>query len=105
VIESVAASGFIALRATPARTNTFNLNVAPANAPTLQEALPGIWVELQNIAGERLQTTQTNEAGRFTFGNLRAGSYRLRTQALGLAPIMRVVDVPSPSGEYDLQFT
>ena len=105
VIESVAANGFITLRATSARTRTFNLNVAPANAPTLQEALAGVWVELQNLAGERLQITQTNEAGRFTFDNLRAGSYRLRTQALGLAPITRDVDVPSPSGEYDLQFT
>ena len=36
----------------------------------------GVWVELQNPAGERLQLTQTNEAGRFTFGDLRAGRYR-----------------------------
>lgn len=105
MIESVAADGFVTLRADAARGGTFNLNVAPANAPTLQEALAGVWVELQNPAGEQLQLTQTNEAGRFTFGDLRAGTYRLRAQARGLAPIARVVDAPSPSGEYDLQFT
>jgi hypothetical protein len=62
-------------------------------------------VELQNPDGERLQIAQTNEMGRFTFDNLRAGRYRLRTQALELGPITRDVDVPSPSGEYDLQFS
>jgi hypothetical protein len=77
-------------------------NPLPSGAPA---PVAGAWVELQNLAGERLQLTQANEAGRFTFGDLRAGSYRLRTQAPGLAPITRVVDVPAPSGEYDLQFT
>jgi hypothetical protein len=104
VIESVAADGFVTLRGDTTRAGTFNLNVAPANAPTIQEALAGVWVELQNPAGARLQITQTNEVGRFTFADLQAGSYRLRAQALGLAPVTRVVDVPSPSGEYDLQF-
>lgn len=64
----------------------------------------GAWVELQNLAGDRLQLEQTNELGRFTFGDLRAGSYRLRAQAEGLTPVTRIVDVPSPSGEYDLLF-
>lgn len=103
-VETVLASNFVTLRASSARTNTFNLNVAPANAPTLEAALPGIWVELLNLAGDRLQLTQTNEAGRFTFGNMRAGSYQLRAQALGLAPVLRNIDVPSPTGEYDLRF-
>jgi hypothetical protein len=51
VIEVVAATGFVTLRATPVRTRTFNLNVAPVNAPSLQEALPGVWVELETLAG------------------------------------------------------
>jgi hypothetical protein len=62
-------------------------------------------VELQTPAGDRLQITRTNAAGRFTFGDLRPGSYRLRGQAPGLAPVQKPVDVPSPSGEYDLRFT
>ena len=66
--------------------------------------LAGIWVLLETLTGERLQTTQTSELGRFTFGRLRVGSFRLRTQAMGLGEITRDVDVPSPSGEYDLRF-
>jgi hypothetical protein len=104
-IDTVLATDFVTLQPSASRTRTFNLNVAPANAPLLQEALPNISVELLNLAGDRLQLTQTNEAGRFTFGNLRPGSYQLRAQALGLAPVLRNIDVPSPTGEYDLRFT
>jgi hypothetical protein len=103
-VEAFSADGFVTLKSTPSRATTFNLNVAAANAPVLREALPAVWVILETLAGERLMTTQTNELGRFTFGDLRAGSYRLRTRALGLAEITRVVDVPSPTGEYDVQF-
>lgn len=103
-IETVTADGFVTLAAFPVRTRTFNFNVAPANAPTLQEALPGIWVELENSDGERLQMAQTDQAGRFTFGKLRAGHYRLRAQALGLDKTEREIDIPSPTGEYDLHF-
>jgi hypothetical protein len=103
-IETVLATDFVALRPSATRTRTFNLNVAPADAPLLEEALPNISVELLDLAGARLQLTKTNEAGRFTFGNLRPGSYQLRAQALGLAPVLRNIDVPSPTGEYDLRF-
>lgn len=71
----------------------------------LPSPVAGAWVELETLAGRRLQLIQTNELGRFTFADLRAGSYRLRTRAVGLAEITRDVDVPSPSGEYDLVFT
>ena len=104
-IETIATTDFVTLKATAARTRTFNLNVAPANAPTLQEALPGVWVELETLAGERLHIAQTNELGRFIFGESASGRYRLRTHAQDLLEITREVDVPSPSGEYDLQFT
>lgn len=103
-IETVLATDFVTLRPSAARLRTFNFNVAPANAPVLEEALPNVSVELLDLAGNRLQLTQTSEAGRFTFDNLRAGSYQLRAQALGLAPVLRNIDVPSPTGEYDLRF-
>ena len=77
-------------------------NPLPGGQPA---PVSGAWVILETLAGDRLQLVETNELGRFSFGDLRAGSYRLRTEALGLGPLMRVVDVPSPSGEYDLQFT
>ena len=103
-IETVLATDFVTLAPSAARTRTFNLNVAPGNAPILEEALPNVSVELLNLAGDRLQLTKTNEAGRFTFADLRPGSYQLRAQALGLAPVLRNIDVPSPTGEYDLRF-
>jgi hypothetical protein len=104
VISGVAADGFVTLEADLSRSRTFNLNVAPAAAPTLQQALSGVWVILETLAGERLQTTQTNNLGRFTFGDLHPGEYVLRTRALDLAPIQRQIEVPSSTGEYDLQF-
>lgn len=104
VVAAVSADGLVTLEADLSRASIFNLNVAPANAPTLQEALSGVWVIIETPAGERLQTTQSNDAGRFTFGDLHPGTYRLRTRALGLAAITRDIEVPSPTGEYDLQF-
>jgi hypothetical protein len=67
-------------------------------------AVEDAWVRLETLAGARMQTTQTNELGRFTFVGLSADRYRLRFRAPGLAPQARVVDVPESSGEYDLRF-
>ena len=65
----------------------------------------GAWVELQTDVGERLQIVQTDAQGRFTFLMLRAGSYQLRTQGTGQGDVTRPIDVPSPTGEYDIVFT
>jgi hypothetical protein len=66
---------------------------------------PGAWVRLETASGEPLRTTETNELGRFTFSDLRAGRYRLRARAAGLGEKERPdVDVPSGAGEYDLIF-
>lgn len=67
----------------------------------------GAWVGLETTTGKTLQTTKTNELGRFTFGDLQSGTYVLRARAVGLGELTpsRKVDVPSPSGEYDLHFT
>jgi hypothetical protein len=62
------------------------------------------WVQIETLGGVTLQHVQTNELGRFTFARLRESQYRLRTTALGLGQQVRVVDVPSSSGEYDLRF-
>jgi len=67
--------------------------------------LHGAWVGLETASGEPLETTETNELGRFTFSDLRAGRYRLRTRVAGLGEKERPdVDVPSSTGEYDLIF-
>jgi hypothetical protein len=64
----------------------------------------GAWVQLETPGGELLQRMETNALGRFTFGRLHAGQYRLRTGAVGLGEQARLVTVPSESGEYDLRF-
>lgn len=66
----------------------------------------GAWVQLETLTGERLQTTETNELGRFTFNSVQAGRYQLRTRAVGLGELTpsRKIDIPSPTGEYDLIF-
>ena len=67
--------------------------------------LAGAWVQLETPSGEPLQTTQTNALGQFTFNKLRAGQYRLRWRAGAFQePAPRLIEVPSPSGEYDLRF-
>jgi hypothetical protein len=67
--------------------------------------VPSARVRLQALDGTLVQTARTNDLGRFTFWNLRRGRYRLIWDVLG-QPVAgpRVVDVPSPTGEYDLHF-
>jgi hypothetical protein len=67
-------------------------------------ALTGAWVGIETLAADLLQSTATDEVGHFTFGSLTAGSYRLRARATGFGERSRIIDVPSPTGEYDLTF-
>jgi hypothetical protein len=61
------------------------------------------WVRLETVAGVLVQSTTTNELGRFTFVKLRPGQYRLNARAVGMTlPQPRSITVPSPIGEYDL---
>lgn len=61
------------------------------------------WVQLRTLGGESLQSVRTDGLGRFAFSNVVGGSYQLDYRAQGFAvPVPRDVDVPSPSGEYDL---
>jgi Pvc16 N-terminal domain/Carboxypeptidase regulatory-like domain len=67
--------------------------------------IAGAWVQLETATGEPLQTTETNALGRYTFNKLRPGPYRLSWRAGAFPePAPRLIDVPSPSGEYDLKF-
>jgi len=68
------------------------------------KAVESAWVELLDASGtHRLQLARTGADGRFTFVSVRPDSYQLRASSttLGVAP-PRSIDVPSPSGEYDL---
>jgi hypothetical protein len=61
------------------------------------------WVRLEKKNGTALQATESDQLGRYTFLSLRAGTYRLRYGAPSFGETVRTVDVPSPTGEYDLQ--
>jgi hypothetical protein len=63
----------------------------------------GALVELEDAAGTLLQTTMTDPDGRFIFAGLTKGSYRLRVQAQGFPEASRNIEVPSTSGNYDVQ--
>jgi hypothetical protein len=64
----------------------------------------GAWVAMEITPGEPEQTTNTDRDGRFTFADLQEASYQIRVRAAGLGEIVRAIDVPSPTGEYDLAF-
>jgi hypothetical protein len=67
--------------------------------------LAGAWVMvLEEPSGEVLGRATTDVRGRFIFARLRQATYRLRAGAVGRGTQDRLVDVPSPSGEYDLRF-
>ena len=44
----------------------------------------------------------TNAAGQFLFSRLAAGAYTLEAGSVGHPAVSRAVQVPSPTGEYDL---
>jgi hypothetical protein len=62
-------------------------------------------VQLADAGGQLLQEVDSDTAGRFTFGDLRAGSYQLEARATGFNAVTRNIEVPSPTGEYDLRLT
>jgi len=79
----------------------FDASVNPATP------IAAAWVRLyavQPTGIKSLQTTEANVAGRFMFKNLTPGKYRLRVSVVGLGEKLRDVDVPSPTGEYNVQF-
>ena len=69
------------------------------------EPVPAAWVRLESRAGEPLQTTESDPGGRFTFAEIAAGEYALRVRAAGFAEAVRDIEVPSPTGEYDVKLS
>lgn len=68
-------------------------------------AVPGAWVELLRLPlNTRLQLVRADADGRFRFTALQPGvQYGLRASSATLGPTpIRIIDVPSPTGEYDL---
>lgn len=79
-----------------------NLAANPGDPPP---PVPGVWVDLLDAGGRRLQLTQAGATGRFTFSNLPAGAYQLRASVLSTAaPLTLPISVPAADGHYDLVF-
>jgi hypothetical protein len=67
------------------------------------QPVPLAWVELLTGANVRLQLANADTNGRFVFTGVPASAYRLRATGASAGPVLRDIDVPSPTGEYDLQ--
>jgi len=65
--------------------------------------LAGAWVRLEDMAAVPVTVATTDSDGRFIFGGLKQGTYVLRVRAQGFSEATRTVDVPSASGDYDVQ--
>lgn len=64
----------------------------------------GATVVIETLSGIRIQDARSNALGRFVFGHLAQGEYRLRAWTETRPEATREIRVPSPSGEYDLTF-
>jgi hypothetical protein len=68
--------------------------------------VPNASVAIFNASGIQMAATTTDTKGRFIFNLLRPGNYQLQFAASGFpAAPPRNITVPSPTGEYNLQFT
>jgi len=68
------------------------------------QPLAGAWVRIETAAAVPVQFTETDSDGRFTFAGLSEGAYLLRARTVGLGERTRVIDVPSPAGNYELTY-
>ncbi len=69
------------------------------------QPVTGAWVRLEDAVGISLQIATTDANGRFKFTGLQQGNYNLRVRAQGFAETTRVIEVPSLTGDYDVQLT
>jgi hypothetical protein len=68
------------------------------------EPIEGAWVALTAPGGELAGVAITSRDGRFAFNRLEpAGGYSLRVRAEGRPEATQPVDVPSPTGTYDVK--
>jgi hypothetical protein len=61
------------------------------------------WVELLTTTSVRLQLVNADASGRFAFSGVPSATYQLRATGAAAGPVTRIVEVPSPTGEYDLK--
>jgi hypothetical protein len=95
------------------RVTEYRLQNSPAAGDTVIEiggtvthagtAVAGAWVRIEDLAAKPVAVTTADDNGRFLFGGLLQGKYVLRVRAQGFSETTRTVDVPSASGNYDVQ--
>lgn len=88
----------------PATTETLSViggTVLDSASPP--QPVPLAWVELLTQTNLRLQLANADSQGRFVFAGVPSASYRLRATGPSAGTVLRDIDVPSPTGEYDLQ--
>jgi hypothetical protein len=70
---------------------------------TTAAPVTGAWVRLlTDVSGALLQSTTSDDLGRFRFIRVTPGRYRFRAAAQGVGQEDRTIDVPSNTCEYDL---
>jgi hypothetical protein len=70
-----------------------------------RQAVAGVPVGIETPAGERVASGHSDAEGRFRLGCFGPGQYRLHAAVAGFQPASRDVEVPSASGEYDLELS
>jgi hypothetical protein len=69
--------------------------------------VPHAWILIRGVSADVVQVNRrvlSRADGSFIFERLRAGQYHLRAVAAGFGDIGRDIDIPSPTGEYDMRF-
>jgi len=74
-------------------------------AGSLRQPASGAWVQLELPRGNAIKTTTTDAHGRFRFAGLQQATYTLRVRVPGFVEAERSLEIPSPTGEYDVQVT
>jgi hypothetical protein len=67
------------------------------------QPVPLAWVELLTTTNMRLQLVNADANGRFILTGVPSSAYQLRVTGTTTGPVTRNIDVPSPTGEYDLR--
>jgi hypothetical protein len=64
---------------------------------------PDAWVGLETVGGQLVQSTKTNELGRYIFTMVRPGQYKLKARVVGLPEKETTpIDIPGAAGDYDV---
>jgi len=72
---------------------------------TPAQPVVGAWVRIEDSGGTPLTTTATDSEGHFTFAGLQLGTYNVRVRAQGFAETTQTIQVPTPTGNYDVQLS